>query len=329
MIISSTPFRVSLFGGGTDYPAWFKKNGGSVISFAINKYCYISIRPLPSFFDYKYRFVYSKEERVNNFNKIEHPAIKGVLSFMKWDINKTFELHHDGDLPARSGLGSSSSFTVGLLNALYSYNNKRFEKKKIANQAIFIEQNLLKENVGCQDQIIASYGGLNKIIFQKNDFEVKPINLTKKNTKKFEESIVLVYSGISRIADSFAKEKINSIKLKNKYFYEISNLVDEAEKKLKNKKIDLKEIGILLNETWKLKRSISLNISNRTLDSIYNKGIKHGALGGKLLGAGGGGFIAFIIKKENKNNFIKKMKPLGCCSIKFDNHGSKIIYKNS
>ena len=328
MIISATPFRVSLFGGGTDYPSWFEENGGSVISFSINKYCYVNIRDLHPFFDYKFRFVYSKEERINSFKDINHPAIKGVLKHINWDKNKTFELHHDGDLPARSGLGSSSSFTVGFLNALYSYTNKSVSKKSLANEAIYIEQKVIKENVGCQDQVIASFGGFNRINFKKNNFFVKPLNLSKNNIKKIEESVVLAYTGISRIADKFAAEKIKKIKSKKKNFSEILNLVEEAENLITKKNINLYDIGILLNETWRLKRSISSKITSKKLDEIYNMGIKNGALGGKLLGAGGGGFVAFIINNRDKKNFINKMKPCACIPIKIDMFGSRIIYKN-
>lgn len=328
MIISATPFRVSLFGGGTDYPSWYNKHGGSVISFSINKYCYITIRPLPSFFNYKYRFVYSKEERINLFKDINHPSIKAVLKYLKWNMKDTFELHHDGDLPARSGLGSSSSFTVGLLNALYNYNNNFISKKKLAEQAIFVEQKIIKESVGSQDQIIASYGGFNRIYFKKNNFLVKPLYIPNHNLKKLEESIVLTYTGISRIADKFAKVKISKINSNNKNFYEILNLVDEAHNLLAKKNINIYDLGKLLNETWNFKKNISKKISSDKLDEIYLLGLNNGAIGGKLLGAGGGGFIAFIVDKNKKDNFIKKMKPYGSIPIKVDKIGSRIIYKN-
>lgn len=326
MIISRTPFRISLFGGGTDYPDWFNKNNGSVISMAIDRYCYISLKNLPHFFEHNHRFVWSKIELINSINQTNHPAIKATLKFTNLN-NKGLEIHHDGDLPARSGIGSSSAFVVGLLNALYELNKIKTSKYKLSSEAIHIEQKILKENVGSQDQIAVSYGGFNRINFKnKNKFLVKKLELTNKFSSNLEKSILLVFTGITRISSKIAKKNIDNLKTKEHNFYRILNLVDEAEKIIKSKNPSIPELGKLLHESWLMKRDISKSVSNSKIDSIYKYSLKNGAFGGKIIGAGGGGFIMLMVEKNKKQQLIEKLKPLITVSIKIDYEGSKIIY---
>ena len=326
MIISRTPFRISLFGGGTDYPEWFNKNSGSVISMSIDKYCYISIRNLPNFFEHKYRFVWSKIELINSIEETKHPAIKATLRYVKWQ-NRGLEIHHNGDLPARSGLGSSSAFVVGLLNSLYELNRIKNTKFKLSSDAIHIEQKILKENVGCQDQIAVSYGGLNRINFKKkNKFEVGKVLLSKKKSFDLESSLLLVFTGITRISSRIAKKKIENIKSKKNNFYQILNLVDEAEKIIKSKNTSILELGKILHESWLIKKDISSSISNSRIDDIYELSLQNGALGGKIIGAGGGGFILLMVEKHKQKKLISKLTPLITVPIKIDYEGSKIIF---
>lgn len=323
MIISRTPFRISFFGGGTDYPEWYNQEMGQVLSVAINKYCYISIRALPPFFKYKYRFRYFKNEEINDLNKIEHPSIRETLKFL--NFNKGIELVHSGDLPAMSGLGSSSSFTVGLLNALYSYSNKKKTKRQIANDAIEIEQNLIQENVGSQDQVAASFGGLNKIIFKnRSDIIIEPLTISSKAIRDLQDHIVLIFTGFSRIASNIAKEQIQNISKYKSEYREMVKIVDEAEILLYENNIH--DFGKLLIDQWNIKKKLSKSISTSKLDLIYDHGIKNGASGGKLLGAGGGGFILFLVEPDKQQNFIKSFDNFLNIPIEFDMLGSQIIY---
>lgn len=324
MIITRTPFRISFFGGGTDFPTWYTKNGGAVLSTTINKYCYISCRKLPNFFDYKHRIVYSKIENVENFNEIKHPSVREVTKFS--GIKEGLEIHHDGDLPARSGIGSSSSFTVGLINALTAFKEKRISKLELAKSAINIEQNLIRENVGSQDQIAAAYGGLNLIEFYKNNtFEVNSIIIKEERKKLLCENLMLFYSGISRISSLIAKDTINNLDKKEKTLFKLYDLLWKGLNILQNNNIDLNNFGEVLHQSWLLKKSISKKISNSNLDEIYSKARQNGALGGKVLGSGGGGFLLFFAPKEKQHKIIKALKNLTYVPFQFENSGSKVV----
>jgi len=326
LIISKTPYRISFFGGGTDYPIWYKKFGGEVISTSINKYIYLSVRDLPPFFKHKYRIVYSKTEIANNLKSIKFKVVRKILEEFK--INKSLEIHYDGDLPARSGMGSSSSFVVGLVNIFNTYNKKHLNPKKLSLQSLNFEHNIMNEIVGSQDQIAASHGGFNSIKFLKNgNYKLENFNLNQDYFKKLNDNLVLVYTGINRTARVVAKSYIDKLNnVKKKELFEILNLTQIAKKIISNKQLD--EFGLLLDETWKLKKSISKTISNPKIDYIYENGIKQGAIGGKLLGAGSGGFILFYIPKDKKKNFFKNFKDIIKINFKFEKEGSKIIHNS-
>ena len=325
MIISKTPYRISFFGGGSDYPTWYKANGGAVISSTIDKYIYISCRELPPFFKHKYRIVWSLLESVKKIDHIKHRAVREMLKYYK--IKNGMEIHYDGDLPARSGMGSSSVFVVGLMNALNEFRNKTLNKKRLAINSINFEQKILKEVVGSQDQIAASYGGFNKIIFKPDgSFLVNPIKVNKKTIQKLNKNLLLVYTGLPRTAHNIAKtyvEKLKSNKKKN--ILKILNYVDLAEKALKND--DLNLFGKLLHESWLEKKSLGSLISNSKINDIYDHAIKKGALGGKLLGAGGGGFFVFFVPHKKQKNFVKSFKNLIHIPFNFSYEGSKLILK--
>ena len=326
MIISKTPYRISFFGGGTDYPTWYKKKGGSVISATIDKYIYISCRTLPPFFTHKYRIVWSHIETVKKLNEIKHRAVREMIKSFK--IKKGLEIHYDGDLPARSGMGSSSVFVVGLMNLFNHFNNKKINKNKLAKKSIYFEQKILREVVGSQDQIAATYGGFNKIIFKKRGgFRVKPILIKKRIIKKLNDNLLLVYTGYKRTAHYIAKGYVNKLQTtKKEYIIEISKYVNKAEKALKTGQLD--KFGKLLNEAWQEKKKLSTSISNPTIDKIYNEAMRNGALGGKLLGAGGGGFFIFYVPQPKQKRFIKKLKNFITVPFKFTSEGSKILFNN-
>jgi D-glycero-alpha-D-manno-heptose-7-phosphate kinase len=324
MIISKTPFRISLFGGGTDYPSWYRDNGGSVLATAIDKYCYISCRHLPPFFDHKHRIVYSKVESVNNIEEIQHPSVRAILSTL--GTTAGLEIHHDGDLPAHSGLGSSSSFTVGLINALNALKGLQVSKEDLAKQAIYIEQEVIKENVGSQDQISAAFGGFNKIDFNPDDsFNITPVIISKHLTEKLQNHMLLFFTGLSRFSSEIAKDKIANIKNHFRELTQIKEMVNEGLSILHRPSDSIKDLGKLLHESWKLKRSLSTKVSTPKIDEIYETGIKAGALGGKILGAGGGGFILFFANPENHNKIRDRLKNLVHVAFNFDNTGSKIV----
>jgi len=326
MIISKTPFRISFFGGGTDYPVWYKENQGAVLSTTIDKYCYITARYLPPFFPHKYRIIYSKIETVKNIEEILHPAVRETLKFL--DINKGIEIHHDGDLPAKTGMGSSSAFTVGLLNSLYALKGMMVSKEKLAKEAIHIERDILQENVGAQDQIATSYGGFNKINFNGNDeFRVEPIIITRDRISQLENHLMLYFTGFSRIASKVAKAQIKNTPQKKRELILMYQMVDEAINIL-NKNKNIFEFGNLLNETWKLKRSLTNKISNSMIDTIYEMALKAGAIGGKLLGAGGGGFMLLFVPPERQPKVRKTLRKLLEVPFHFESDGSQIIYYN-
>ena len=326
MIISKTPYRITFFGGGSDYPSWYLKNGGTVLSSTIDKYIYISCRDLPPFFDHKFRFVWSKIEEVKFINQIKHNAVREMLKLYK--IKKGLEIHYDGDLPARSGVGSSSVFVVGLMNLLNTFETKKINKKNLAQKSIFFEQNILKEVVGSQDQIAAAFGGFNKIIFKKNgDFLVNKINVKKGRLIKLNKNLLLMYTGYKRTAHDIAKSYVNKLEnTKEKHILKILSYVKEGEKILKSG--DLNDFGRLLHDSWLEKKCLSSSISNSSIDNIYNQALKNGALGGKLLGAGGGGFFLFYVLPENQKFFLKKMSYFTNVPFKFSFKGSKILFNN-
>ena len=325
MIITKTPYRISFFGGGSDYPKWYRKFGGSVLSTTIDKHIYISCRYLPGFFKHKYRIVWSKIENVTDINEIEHHAIKNLLKYLKF--KKGLEIHYDGDLPARSGMGSSSSFVVGLMKAIISINKKKISQQNLGKKAIFFEQNVLNEVVGSQDQIAASVGGLNKIKFNKNgSIKVKKIKQNN-NLKKLEKNLLLIYTSINRTAHEIASSYVNKLtKSKKKYIESIITHVNEGEKILKTGNID--DFGELLHSSWMLKKKLSSAISNSKIDDLYNRALISGASGGKLLGAGGGGFLLLYMKKKYRKKFFLKSKKLINIPFKFSNIGSEVIYNN-
>lgn len=324
MIITRTPFRISLFGGGTDYPAWFREHGGAVLGTTINKYCYISVRQLPPFFEHRHRIVYSKVETVREVEEIQHPAVRGILA--ERGVDQGLEIHHDGDLPARSGLGSSSAFTVGLLNALSALRGRMVTKRELGQEAIHIEQNVLKENVGCQDQIWAAYGGINRIEFRRDgDFEVTPIVLKPERRAAFSETLMLFFTGFSRFASDFAHDQIANIGRRTRQLGTMHTMVDHALGLLVDDRTPMSEMGKLLHESWRLKRELAANVSTPEIDEIYEAGREAGAFGGKLLGAGGGGFIVFMIDPAARTRVRERLKRLVHVEFKFDQEGSKVV----
>jgi D-glycero-alpha-D-manno-heptose-7-phosphate kinase len=324
MIISRTPFRISFFGGGSDYPAWYRDNGGAVLSTTIDKYCHISCRYLPPFFEYRHRIVYSKFEHVNAIDEIVHPAVREVFRFM--DVRDGLEIHHDGDLPARSGLGSSSSFTVGLLHALYALKGRMVGKRRLALEAIHIEQEMIRENVGSQDQTIAAFGGLNRIGFGgDNHIEVRPITIRADRLNLFQDHLMLFFTGFSRIASEVAVDTIRRIPDRREELRSLRDMVDEAAGIL-NGDGPLDDFGRLLDQGWKLKRSISESISTSRIDEIYDTARKAGAVGGKLLGAGGGGFMLFFVHSDARKRVREALKSLLHVPFRFEFLGSQIIY---
>ena len=325
MIISRTPFRISFFGGGTDYPVWYRENCGAVLATTIDKYCYITCRYLPPFFEHKHRIVYSRAELVRDIDEIRHPAVKEALRFM--EITDGMEIHHDGDLPARAGLGSSSSFIVGLLHALYALKGIMPSKMQLAKDAIHIEQNMIKENVGSQDQVSASFGGFSRIDFSgEHNIEIKPIIIKPQRLEQLQNYLLLFFTGFSRIASEIAKEQIKQTPNKKRELTEMHRMVDSAINIL-NGNSDLFEFGKLLQEGWRLKQNLTDNISTSDIDDIYDRAIRAGATGGKLLGAGGGGFVLFFVKPELQSKVKESLRDLLCVPFRFENSGSQIIFR--
>lgn len=324
MIISRTPFRISFFGGGTDYPVWYQENGGAVLGTTIDKYCYISGRCLPPFFDHKYRIVYSLVEHVQNIDEIRHPAVRATIHYMQ--IADGMEIHHDGDLPARTGLGSSSSFTVGLLHTLYALKGVMPSKMQLAKEAINIEQNLLKENVGCQDQVMAAFGGFNRVSFGcDGEIDVRRVTIQPERLELLQNHLLLVFTGFSRMASDIAGVQIQQTPNRKRELTAMHQMVDEALKIL-NSDGDITEFGKLLHENWQLKRSLTNKISTPQTDSLYETAMKAGATGGKILGAGGGGFMLFFVKPELQLRVKKALDGLLSVPFRFENSGSQIIF---
>lgn len=323
MVISRTPFRISFFGGGTDYPAWYRKNGGTVLATTINKYCYLNVRFYPPFFGYKYRIAYSRIENCKTIDQIIHPSVRATLKLLK--MRQGIEIHHDGDLPARSGLGSSSAFTVGLLHALYALKGHMPSKQELANDSIYLEQKVLKETVGSQDQVLASYGGFNLITFHKDgQILLKPITISSKRIEELQNYLMLFYTGISRTASDIAKSYVSNIN-KKKQLDLMQELVKKAYELL-NSRQDIKDFGKLLNESWRIKCSLSDSVSNAKIDELYERALSYGAYGGKLLGAGGGGFLLLFVPPSSQAKVRKKFNKLVYVPFKFEREGSQIIF---
>ena len=361
MIITKTPFRMSFFGGGTDMEEYFKENGGAVLSTTFDKYCYVNVRHLPRFFDYSTELSYSKTERVTDINDIQHPAIRNAMKML--DMHE-LRLTYEADLPARSGLGTSSSFAVGMLNAFYALKGKYVDKKKLADEAIYLERNLCQEAGGWQDQIAASFGGFNRINFNADGYEVHPVIISPERKRQLNQNLLMFFTGFTRFSSdvqkansiSGAEDKkarlkkmhelvdeaeavltdefnadgyevrpiiINPERKKLKQMYE---LVNEAEQVLVNKDRDLDDFGRLLDTTWRLKKGIGSAVSTGSIDELYEKGMKAGALGGKLLGAGGGGFLVFYVQPEKQEAVKAAMKDLMYIPFKFEDGGTQVIY---
>jgi D-glycero-alpha-D-manno-heptose-7-phosphate kinase len=324
LIVTKTPFRISFFGGGTDYPAWYRVNGGQVLATSIDKYCYITCRKLPPFFEHKHRIAYSIIERVNTISEIEHPAVRAVFDWAK--VEDGLEVHHDGDLPARSGLGSSSTFTVGLLHALHALRGQMVSQEQLAKEAIDIEQNKLLENVGSQDQISAAYGGFNRITFHNDDsFDVEPLMISNERKKLLNSHLMLFFTGFSRIADSIAKSKIENFSNRKEELSNISKMVDLGIDMLTSSQASISDFGLLLDEAWSNKRALSNQVSNPQIDAIYSKAKAAGAIGGKILGAGGGGFMLLFVPLGQQASVRNALSDLVHVPFKFDNSGSRVV----
>ena len=324
MIITRTPLRISFFGGGTDYPVWYREFGGAVLSTTIDKCCYITCRRLPPFFEYHSRISYSKVENVNQNQAIDHPSVRGCLQFL--GINEGVEIHHVADLPARTGLGTSSAFTVGLLLGLYALREQMRNKRALAMDAIHVEQEILKEAVGSQDQINAAYGGFNRINFHADGgFEVRPVIIPGAKLAMLQQHFALFFTGFSRTASEIAKEQIKATPNRKHELESMREMVDEAEAIVTDPNRSLDDFGSLLHESWKIKRTLTQNITNSNIDEIYEVGRSAGALGGKLIGAGGGGFMLFFVHPERRKELRVRLKNLLCVPFAFYNRGSHIV----
>lgn len=323
MIITKTPFRMSFFGGGTDMENFFYEYGGSVISSTFDKYCYVNVRHLPRFFDWSTELTYSKIEKVSNVEDINHPAIRNAMKML--DMHE-LRLTYEADLPARSGLGTSSSFAVGMLNAFYALKGKYVDKKMLADKAIYLERVLCQEAGGWQDQIAASYGGFNRINFNADGYEVLPVIISPERKKQLNQNLLMFFTGFTRFSSEVQKANALNKTDKIAQLKEMLSLVDEAEKVLTNKHADLNEFGRLLDHTWSLKRKTGSAVSTNSIDELYAKGIEAGALGGKLLGAGGGGFLVFYVQPERQDSVRGAMKDLMHIPFEFEEGGTRVIY---
>ncbi|MBE89141.1 MAG: kinase [Rhodospirillaceae bacterium] len=324
MIISQTPYRVSFFGGGTDYPRWYRENGGAVIGTAIDKYCYVSVRNLPPFFEHKHRIVYSNIELVDEVSEIVHPAVNGVLQ--EWAGKAGLEIHHDGDCPARSGLGSSSSFSVGLINAMAAYHGRMIGRSELMREAIRIEQDVIKEDVGSQDQAWAAFGGTNMIHFETDGrINVKPIIMSDERRQALSSQMMLFFTGISRIASEQAAQTIDNLSSKQANLHEMRSLVDIALKLITDESKSFTELGKLLHEYWKIKKDLTPNVTNPHIDAIYDTALGAGANGGKLLGAGAGGFLLIMADSDKQFEIRNSLSGLTELTFNIDAPGSRII----
>ncbi len=323
MIITKTPFRMSFFGGGTDMESFFKEYGGAVLSTTFDKYCYVNVRHLPRFFDYSTELAYSRMERVTNVEDINHPAIRNAMKML--DMHE-IRLTYEADLPARSGLGTSSSFAVGMLNAFYCLKGKYANKKKLADEAIYLERVLCNEAGGWQDQIAASYGGFNRIDFGSEGYEVHPVIINPERKKQLNDNLLMFFTGFTRFSATVQQANNQGSVDKTVQLREMLTLVDEAEKIMTNKNTDLDDFGRLLDHTWKLKRQTGTAVTTDSINDLYRRGISAGALGGKLLGAGGGGFLLFYVQQEKRENVMAAMKDLLYIPFEFETSGTQVIH---
>lgn len=330
MLVCRTPFRISLFGGGSDFPEWFNLHNGATISFTIDKYCYVTLRKLPPLYTFKYRLRYFKSEMAQSISQIRHPSIKGAIN--TFDKTKdSFEIVHSSDIPGLSGLGSSSAFSVSLINLIHNYNNIKMSKKKLAKKAIYLEKKVLKETIGYQDQYACAYGGFNSIDYSKQKIIIKPIKLSNKKRINLINNSLIVYTGLQRKSQYIEKDKIKNIKKNEKNLMGLVELCNEAKKILNsNSNTYIYDINSLMRESWNYKKLLSSHVSNKKIEDLYEYGLKNGALSGKILGAGGGGFMLFLTKNSrNKLNLIKKLKNFKSFSYKMDYSGSKIIFREN
>lgn len=325
MIITRTPFRMSFFGGGTDMPAFFNEHGGAVISTTFDKYCYVNVRHMPPFHPYISELVHNRFERVNNIQEIEHPLIRECMRLH--DIHE-IRLTYEGDLPARTGLGTSSTFAVGMLNAFCALKGKMMSHRQLAEEAILVERDILKEHGGWQDQVAAAYGGLNRIDFKDRDFSVHPIIISPERKHELDDNLMLFYTGIQRFSSEIQANTFAKPVDKTQQLLDMLALVDEAEKILTDRNTSLNEFGKLLDQTWKLKRGTGAKVSNGSIDELYDTALKAGALGGKLLGAGGGGFLLFYCEKEKQTALVKALEQLMVVPFNFENEGAQVLYYN-
>lgn len=324
MIISRTPYRISFFGGGTDYPAWYQQHGGAVLATTIDKYCYLTCRYLPPFFEHRIRVVYSKIESAQTIDDITHPAVRETVRYLR--IDRGLEIHHDGDLPARSGMGSSSAFTVGLLNALYALKGQMVSRHQLAKESIYIEQDLLCEIVGSQDQVMAAHGGLNHVEFLPHgEISVRPIILPPERLQELNAHLLLLYTGIKRTASEIAGSFVNDLNGRRRQLRIMKDLVDEGIAILTGGK-DLQAFGELLHEAWQAKRGLSARVSNAEVDAIYEGALAAGATGGKLIGAGGGGFLLLFVPPDRRREVLGRLSRFIHVPFKFEFSGSQIIF---
>jgi len=323
MIISRTPYRVSFFGGGTDYPAWYREHGGAVLATTIDKYCYISIRELPPFFAHRFRVVYSIVENVQKIDEIKHPAVREVLGWLK--VNRGVEIHHDGDLPARSGVGSSSAFTVGLLSAVHALEGRYTAKETLANEAIHVEQCLLREAVGIQDQVAAAFGGFNHVTIRRDGtFQVDPVIVGRQRLGALQDHLLLLFTGISRTAAEVAQTLLDNVRHRVSELRTIQQMVERAVEILASGD-DLGEFGRLLHESWQLKRQLSSRVTNPEIDDLYETARRAGAIGGKLLGAGGGGFMLLFVRPEDQTRVAEAVGGLIRVPFRFEASGARVV----
>lgn len=323
MVITQTPFRMSFFGGGTDFPGFFKEYGGSVISTTFDKYCYVIANHLPGFFDYKYQVTYNIIERTKEVDEIKHPLVRELMKYLDM---RDLRVSYEADLPARTGLGTSSAFAVGLLSAFYSIKGKYVDKRKLADDAIYAERILCNESGGWQDQIASAFGGLNRIDFNASGYQVSPLLMREERKEQLNDNLLLYFTGVSRFSSDIQKDHEKSFHEKRSQLLEMKALVDDAQRILTSKSTDLSEFGKLLDYAWKLKRGITSKISTNEIDEIYAKALKAGAIGGKLLGAGGGGFLLFYVEKDKQQSVMEALDGMLNVPFRFENYGTRIMY---
>ena len=320
---------MSFFGGGTDYPTWARREGGAVLSTTIDKYCHVTIRHLPPFFAHRHRVVWSHVEAVNEIGEILHPAVREAMRMLDFEDDHGLEIHHQGDLPARAGMGSSSSFAVSLIQGLSAYRGEMVAKQDLARMAIALEQDRLGENVGSQDQVAAAFGGLNKIEFRPDgDIRVVPLTLPAGRLEELEERILLFFTGSSRLASDVAAEVVANLPSKEASLRRMREMVDEAVALLASDR-DLDEFGVAMDEAWKLKRGLATRVAGDTVNDVYRRARKAGALGGKLLGAGGSGFMAFYVPPRRQEAVIRALAEFLHVPFRFETEGASIVHFGS